>query len=124
MSMELYAEEIVAHYEHPHNKGVIANASASHHGYNPLCGDDITIYLEIEDGKVADAKFDGVGCAISIGTASMLTDHLKGKTLAEINKMGIPTITDLLGIDPGPVRLKCATLSLKAAQSALKGYRK
>ena len=117
--MDLYAEEIVAHYEHPHNKGKIDSASTSFHEYNPVCGDDITVYLTISNGKITDAKFDGVGCAISIGAASMLTDMLKGKSAEEVRKMGPATVIEMLGIDPGPVRLKCAALSLKAAQKAL-----
>lgn len=122
--MDIYAEEIVAHYEHPHNKGKLLNASASFHDFNPLCGDDLTLYLEIRDGKVTDAKFDGTGCAISVGSASMLTDELKGKTLDEVKRMGVGTVVGLLGIDPGPARIKCATLSLRAAQKAVFVYQK
>ena len=121
--MDLYAEEIVAHYEHPHNKGRIDSPSASFHDYNPICGDDVTVYLDIKGGKIADAKFEGVGCAISIGAASMLTDFLKGKSLHEVKEMGPKTIIEMLGIDPGPARLKCATLSLRAAQKALEDKR-
>ena len=117
--MDIYVEEIIAHYEHPHNKGKMEDADASFHDFNPLCGDDLTIYLKIEDGRIADAKFDGVGCAISVGSASMLTDLLKGKTVKEVERMGPSTVIEMLGIDPGPVRLKCATLSLRAAQKAL-----
>ena len=119
--MDLYAEEIVAHYEHPHNKGKINDANAHFHDFNPLCGDDITVYLKIDEkGVITEAKFDGEGCAISVGSASMLTDLLKGKKISEIEKMGPRNVIDMLGIDPGPVRLKCATLSLRATQKALK----
>ena len=124
MSTDIYAEEIVAHYEHPHNKGKLDSASAEFHDFNPLCGDDLTIYLKISDGKIVDARFEGTGCAISVGSASMLTDMLKGKTIKELEKMGVGTIVDMLGIEPGPARLKCATLSLKAAQKALFVYLK
>ena len=86
--MNIYAEEIVAHYEHPHNKGKMANASTSFHEYNPTCGDDITVYMSIKDGKVSDVKFDGSGCAISMASASMLTDEIKGKSLQEVEKLG------------------------------------
>jgi len=120
--MEIYAEELVAHYEHPHNKGKLNDPSASFHEFNPLCGDDITVYLKIDNGAVSEAKFDGEGCAISIGSASMLTDVLKGKKISAVAKMGPRDIIDMLGIDPGPVRLKCATLSLLATQKALKAY--
>jgi len=124
LGMDIYAEEIISHYEHPHNKGRLESPSASFHELNPLCGDEITIYLKIEKGIVADVKFDGEGCAISIGSASMLTDELKGKKISDIEKMGVKNVVELLGIDPGPARLKCATLSLKATQKALQTYQK
>ena len=114
----MYAEEIISHYEHPHNKGVMKNPSISVHEHNPLCGDDLTIYLEIEKGSVKDVKFGGNGCAISMASASMLTDEIKGKRLDEIEKMGLKDIVEMLGIDPGPARLKCATLSLKTVKEA------
>jgi SUF system NifU family Fe-S assembly protein len=80
LPLDLYAEEIISHYEHPHNRGEIKNPSISVHEYNPTCGDDITIYLDIEKDKIKDVKFSGVGCAISIASASMLTDFVKGKS--------------------------------------------
>lgn len=118
MPIDVYAEEIIAHYEKPHNKGEIKNPSVKMHENNPLCGDDITVYLNIDKDKVVDAKFTGAGCAISMASASMLTDFIKGKSLEEIEKMGFPTIKELLGIDPGPARMKCATLSLKTLKEA------
>ena len=117
--MNIYAEEIIAQYEHPHNKGRIANPTTSFHEYNPTCGDDITVYMNIKDGKVSDIQFDGSGCAISVASASMLTDEIKGKTLAEVEKLGVHDRIGLIGIDPGPARLKCATLSLKATKKGL-----
>jgi nitrogen fixation NifU-like protein len=117
--MNIYAEEIISHYEHPHNKGKIANASTSFHEYNPTCGDDITVYMSIKDGKVSDVKFDGSGCAISVASASMLTDEIKGKSITEVEKMGVQDLIDLIGIDPGPARLKCATISLKSIKKGL-----
>jgi nitrogen fixation protein NifU and related proteins len=122
LAMDIYAEEIVAHYEHPHNKGKLDGANASFHDFNPLCGDDITVYLIVENNVIKEAKFDGEGCAISIGSASMLTDELRGKRVPAVEKMGPKDIIEMLGIDPGPARLKCATLSLKAAQKALHLY--
>jgi nitrogen fixation NifU-like protein len=118
LPLDLYAEEIISHYEHPHNKGEIKNPSISVHEYNPTCGDDITVYLDIEKDKIKDVKFSGVGCAISIASASMLTDFVKGKSLKEVESMGLPTVIELLGIDPGPARLKCATLSLRTVKEA------
>lgn len=121
--MDIYAEEIISHYEHPHNKGAIKNPSISMHEHNMVCGDDITIYLKIEDNKVKDVKFSAEGCAISIASASMLTDFIKEKSIEEIEKMGVKDIIDLIGFDPGPARLHCATLSLKALKEAIFAYK-
>ncbi len=117
--MDIYVEEMISHYEHPHNKGRIDKPSATFHEFNPVCGDDITVYLTIEDDILKDVKFDGSGCSISIAAASMLTDEVKGKRLAEIERMGFPELKEIIGIDPGPVRLKCATLSLKTLKGAV-----
>ncbi len=119
MSLDLYAEDIIANYEHPHNKRKMQDKSAESHEHNPICGDDITIYINVKDGKINDISFDGSGCAISIGTASKLTDMVKGKDISEIEKMGFDTIKELIGIDPGPARAKCATISLKALKHAV-----
>lgn len=118
MPIDMYAEEIISHYEHPHNKGELKDPSVSMHEYNPLCGDDLTIYLKIKDGRVDDVRFKGTGCAISMASASMLTDFIKGRSIADIERMGLHTIIELLGIDPGPARLKCATLSLRTVKEA------
>ena len=75
--------------------------------------------MNIKDGKVSDIKFDGSGCAISVASASMLTDEIKGKTLPEVEALGVHDLIGLIGIDPGPARLKCATLSLKATKKGL-----
>jgi nitrogen fixation NifU-like protein len=122
MPIDLYAEDIIAQYEHPHNKGRMENASISMHDENPLCGDGITMHLKIEDGKIEAAKFEGVGCAVSIATASMLTDFVKGKGLKEAERMNAQSMFKLIGFDPGPVRLKCVTLSLKALKEAIFAY--
>ncbi len=122
--MDMYAEEIISHYEYPHNKGRMERPSASFHDNNPLCGDDMTIYLKISGQKISEAMFDGSGCAISMASASMLTDEVKGKSLAEVGEMDARSIISMLGIDPGPARLKCATLSLRTLKEALLSYRK
>jgi nitrogen fixation NifU-like protein len=117
--MDLFAEQIISHYEHPHNKGRLGKPSSKMHELNTTCGDEITMYLEIANGKVKDAKFEGSGCAISMATASMLTDYIKGRGVSELERMGVKDIIDLIGLDPGPARLKCATLSLRAMKEAL-----
>lgn len=120
--MDIYAEELMSNYEHPHNKGKIPDADAEFHEYNPICGDDIIMYLKIKDDVIKDVKFDGDGCAISIASSSMLTDNVKGKTLEEVEKMGFEDLKDIIGVDPGPARLKCATLPLKTLKEAIFVY--
>jgi nitrogen fixation NifU-like protein len=124
MPSDIYAEEIIAHYEHPHNKGKIANANEIVHEYNPTCGDEITLYLKVEGDKIKDVKFEGTGCAISMASASMMTDEVKGITLKDAEAMGVDKLITVLGIDPGPARLKCATLSLRAVKKAVMLYEK
>lgn len=111
MDLDVYAEELIHHYEHPENKGKLAKPSVKMFEENISCGDKLGIYLKIEDGKIKDVKFEGTGCVISMGTASMLTEEIKGKSLAEIEKMGKVELLKLINIDPGPVRMHCATLS-------------
>ena len=116
---DLYRDYILEHYRRPHNFGVIDAPTASHEGANPLCGDRITMQLAIADGTVERVGFTGRGCAISQASASLLTDEIKGKPLAEVEKLGTDDVLDLLGIEISPARLKCATLSLDTLQHAL-----
>ena len=97
-------------------------ASISMHNLNPLCGDDITMHLMVKGDTLEDVRFEGTGCAISMATASMLTDHVKGKSLKEIEGMGVSSVFELIGFDPGPARLKCATLSLRTLKEAAFAY--
>lgn len=124
MELDMYAEELIYHYEHPENKGKMAKPTAKMHEENISCGDKIDIYLEIEDGKVKDVKFQGTGCVISMGTASMLTEALKGKGISDIERMDRKDVLKLIGVDPGPVRMHCATLSLRAVKKAVFDYEK
>lgn len=119
MDSDIYVDELIEQYEHPHNKGVIEKADGEMHEHNPLCGDDITIYFSLKDNRIKDIKFVGSGCVISMSTASKLTDIIKGRGLGEIERMGAKDVIELIGIDPGPARLKCATLSLRALKEAV-----
>ena len=117
---DLYRDEILEHYREPHNFGTIDEPSAVHEGHNPLCGDRITMMLIVDDaGNVSDVAFSGRGCAISQASASLLTDEVKGRPVAEIEAMTNQDILDLLGIEISPARLKCALLSLDTLQHAL-----
>lgn len=116
---DLYRDYILEHYRRPHNFGVIEDATASFEGSNPLCGDRITMQLGIENGVVERVGFTGRGCAISQASASLLTDEIKGKGVADAAAMRSQDVLDLLGIDISPARLKCALLSLETMQLAI-----
>ncbi len=122
MNLDMFAENLILHYEKPHNKGRIDNASVEIHEDNPTCGDDLTMYLKINKGKIEDVKFEGIGCSISIGTSSILTDYIKGKKLEDVRIMRKEDIFELIGITPGPGRVHCATLSLRAIRKAILKY--
>lgn len=117
----LYREAILDHYRHPRHKGHLEQADISHFDHNPFCGDEITLELKIADGIVTDAAFDGRGCAISQASASMMTEEIIGKSLDELKGWTKDDILDLLGIEIGPVRLKCALLPLKALKAGVWG---
>ncbi len=121
MSYEMYQEAILDHYRNPRNVGELKDADISARGDNPLCGDEVAIYLKLDDdGRVAEVKFQGKGCAISQASASMLTVSLKGKTLDEIKKIDKERILQILGIPISPVRLKCAILPLEVLRVGLR----
>ncbi|MBI4173633.1 MAG: iron-sulfur cluster assembly scaffold protein [Candidatus Aenigmarchaeota archaeon] len=118
----LQGEIILDYYRNPRNKGVLENADAHAHDSNPLCGDELAIFLKLgPDGRIAKATFDGKGCAISQAAAGMLTELLVGKTLEQAARLAKDDILKLLGIDLGPSRMKCALLSLKVAKLAAYG---
>ncbi len=117
----LYREEILDHYKHPRHKGHLEAPDIHYHDHNPFCGDELTIELKVEDGIVVDAAFDGRGCAISQATASMLMEEIMGKSVDELKALDKEYILELLGIELGPVRLKCALLSLKVLKAGVWG---
>lgn len=111
----MYREVILDYYQNPRNKGTIVKPEISAMDYNPLCGDKITFQINLDpDGKVAEAKFDGEGCAISQASASMLTEMVVGKEINDLRNISRTEILKSLGNPAlGPVRIKCALLSLK-----------
>ncbi len=132
---ELYQEVIIDHGRHPRNFGDLPLCHHSKEGFNPLCGDKLTIYLDIEDDIVKDVKFSGSGCAISTASASLMTQAIKGKTVAEIeylfeqfhdlllkegNGEGLGKLTVLAGVKAYPARVKCATLAWHTLMAAIK----
>jgi len=118
MSEELYRENILDHYKNPRNKGKIAGALIQKE-LNPLCGDEITIYLIIEDDKIKKIKFEGHGCAVSQAAISMLTEKVQEMPIEEAKKLTAEEIIEMLGIPISHTRMKCALLSLKTLQKGL-----
>ena len=141
---ELYQDIILDHGHHPRNKRAIEQPSHFAHGHNPLCGDKVTIYLKMDGERIDDVSFEGRGCAISTAAASLMTEVLKGKTIADARALfaqfharvtgGDPAeelseplaeemdrLEPLTGVKAFPARVKCATLSWHALDAALKG---
>jgi len=117
--MDLYAENILDHYRSPHNKGKLENATVSFADTNPLCGDKIEMSLRITNGLIEDVGFEGVGCAISQASASMLTDEINGKTVDDANAITNEKVYEMLGVPLTTNRVKCALLSLVTLKKAL-----
>lgn len=130
----LYRDVIVDHSKHPRNFRTL-EASRKADGFNPLCGDRLTVYVQIDDGVINDVSFEGLGCAIAIASASLMTESVKGKTVAEadalfarvermigaspdatVDKLG--DLSALAGVRRFPVRVKCATLPWQALRAA------
>ena len=139
---ELYQDIILDHGRHPRNSRAIAQPSHFAHGHNPLCGDKVTIYLSLEGDRIADVSFEGRGCAISTAAASLMTEVLKGRTVAEAEALfkiyhakvtggdvppapedledDLDRLEPLTGVKTFPARVKCATLPWHALEAALK----
>ena len=118
---DMYRDYILDHYKNPRNAGELPGATHTYHDTNPLCGDEITMFLNVEDGRIADIRFAGKGCAISQASASILTEDVKGKTLDEVRGYDTQRVFDNLGITISPARVKCALLGLKALKGAAWG---
>lgn len=118
---ELYRENILDHYKHPRNRGTLDSPDVSFEDANPLCGDRLKMDFQIQDGRIAAVRFSGQGCSISQASASMLCEKLEGMTLEEAKKIGREQVLEMLGIELGPVRLKCALLALKTLKGGVYG---
>ena len=121
MDDQLYREIILDHYKNPRGHGVMENPDVEAEGQNPLCGDEVSIYVAFrEDGEtIEEVKFSGRGCAISQAATSMLTEIVEGKTASEVATMPRDELLDELGIPLTPMRLKCALLGLTTLRLAL-----
>lgn len=122
--MNLYQEEILEHYRHPHNKKRIQNPTASFEAVNPLCGDKLGVDVLITDGIIVDFGFWGDGCAISQASMSMLSEEIIGKNTNDLRNIGENDILTMLGVPIGPNRMKCALLSLKVLDQLKGSYEK
>lgn len=135
---DLYQEIIIDHNRSPRNFRVLDPASHHAEGFNPLCGDRLQLYVDVRDGVIADAAFQGSGCAISVASASLMTDALKGRTPQEARALfesfhalvtgdtgeapaSLGKLAALAGVRAYPSRVKCATLCWHTLQSALAG---
>ena len=119
---DLYRELIIDRYKNPHFRGTLDPHDITFEDDNPLCGDHIRIDLRIDgNDRVSEVAFDGHGCAISQATADLLAESVVGKSLDEVKKISKQDILDMLGIELGPVRLKCALLSLKVLKAGVYG---
>jgi nitrogen fixation NifU-like protein len=119
---DLYREIIIEHYKNPSYRGHLDPHDIQFADSNPLGGDHIEITLRTdEQGNVAEARFDGHGCAISQASADLLMESIVGKPIEEVKKLNKQDILNMLGIDLGPVRLKCALLSLKVLKAGVYG---
>jgi nitrogen fixation protein NifU and related proteins len=119
---ELYKEEIMDHYSNPRNSGELEGANIRYRDYNPVCGDEVEIQAKVCEDVIENVMFKGKGCAISQAAASMLTDKVKGMKIVEVMKFGKEDILKMLMISPGPVRIKCALLALRALQKGVLKY--
>ncbi|OGO28168.1 MAG: SUF system NifU family Fe-S cluster assembly protein [Chloroflexi bacterium RBG_16_54_18] len=119
---DLYRELIIDRYRNPQFKGSLDPHDISFEDDNPLCGDHIRIDLRLDgDDRVAEAAFDGKGCAISQASADLLVESVIGKTMDEVRAMTREDLLELLGLELGPVRIKCALLSLKVLKAGAYG---
>lgn len=111
--MDMYHEAILDHYRNPRHWGLLQPCDVDHEEKNPLCGDKLRLTLRVRDSHIVEVGWGGEGCAISQASASMLGETLIGKTLEEARALTKEDVMEMLGISLGPVRLKCALLSLK-----------
>ncbi len=119
MPDDFYRELILDHYKNPRSHGVLEHADASAEGNNPLCGDEVSVYVRFDGDVISDISFEGRGCAISQAATSMLTEIVKGRTATEVATMPKDELLDEIGIPLTPIRLKCAILGLGVLKVAL-----
>jgi len=121
---DLYQEELMDMFKNPHNRGAMDDPSISISKKNPMCGDELTLQLDIKDGVIKNAKFDGIACSVTVISSSILTDYLMGKSIEEVKKLTKEDLLKLINLNLTTSRVACATLVLFALQEAIKNYEK
>ncbi|MFC7072534.1 Fe-S cluster assembly sulfur transfer protein SufU [Halovenus rubra] len=121
---DMYRQQILDHYKNPRNYGELEEPTFTHVGENPMCGDtiEVDVQLDDEDEVIENLAFRGDGCAISQAAASMLSEMLVGKTIPELQEMDRDDMTEMLGVDISPMRVKCAVLAEKVAKDGASIY--
>lgn len=119
----MYSKEVIKHFQKPQNMGKLKNPDGVGEVGNPVCGDLMTIYIQIRDNKITDVGFETLGCVAAIATSSMITSLAKGKTLEEAEKITIQDVADALGSLP-PVKMHCSNLAVEGLRQAIADYRK
>jgi nitrogen fixation NifU-like protein len=117
----IYREIILDHYQNPRHRGTLDPNDYTYEDSNPLCGDEVRIDVRVKDGAVDEIAFSGQGCAISMASASILTELVEGRPLEEVKALGKQELLEELGIELSPARLKCALLSLKVLKAGIYG---
>jgi nitrogen fixation NifU-like protein len=120
---DLYRKQILDHYGHPRNEGTLEDSDISCERDNPICGDCVRLDISLENGRVSEARFTGQGCVISMASASMFTEEIQGKTVADLKAMDDQDIFEMLGIELGPSRANCAVLPLRVLQQGLEAWK-
>ena len=121
--MSMYSKKVMEHFLNPRNMGVIEDADGVGTAGNPVCGDTMTIYIKVKNGRIVDIKFQTFGCAAAIATSSMITELAKGKTLEEAEKITRDDVADALDGLP-PIKMHCSNLAADALKAAIEDYRK
>lgn len=120
--MDIYAQNILDHYKHPHHAGRLPSPSVSRHEANHSCGDAMTVDLALEGDRITDVRFEGSGCAISQAAMSILSDELPGRSADDLGRMTEADLHRLLGVEVTARRRKCALLSLLTVKNALRSH--
>jgi len=120
--MDLYREEFMEIYKNPMNLGVIERPSVFEHGVNESCGDEMDLYLSVENGIVIDAKFKAASCSVGVVSSAILTEVIRGKTLAEVKELNKEKLLELIGVNLTTSRIKCATLPLETLKKGIENY--